>query len=97
MASSLSLDMGESFFGSSILLFVVQHLVIILVLLWEEMSACISTPEPEALSLFLNSCIALPALEELPNFTALPICGKGILQHFHPSTKHLNSNKLKSN
>lgn len=90
MAPSLSLDMGESFFGSSILLLVVQQLVIILVLLWEEMSECVSTPEPEALSLFLNSCIALPALEELPNFTTFPIGEKGILQHFYPSPKYLN-------
>ena len=89
MAPSLSLDMGESFFGSSILLLVVQQLVIILVLLWEEMIEYVSTPEPEALSLFLNFCIALPALEELPNFTTFPIREKGILQHFYPSPKYL--------
>ena len=43
MASSLSLDMGVSFVGSSILLLmVVKQLVVFLVLSQEEMSACLS-------------------------------------------------------
>ena len=43
MASSLSLDMGVSFVGSSILLLmVVKQLVVFLVLSQEEMTACLS-------------------------------------------------------